>query len=159
MSHDMTKPTKWVCTQQRLRSASASAQSDQSSLCAQWVAKDSRFLHADSEDSDQTGQMPRLIWVFAGCPLTLLVLSCCCSYVTKDSSNLTNKPHLFMLRATYPRFALFCYISLCKLGVLLHGGVPVMVLSYISMIFNLNQCKYFNLRTYHSNHVTALILL
>ena len=25
------------------------------------------FLHADSEDSDQTGQMPRLIWVFAGC--------------------------------------------------------------------------------------------
>ena len=24
------------------------------------------FLHADSEDSDQTGWMPRLIWVFAG---------------------------------------------------------------------------------------------
>ena len=24
------------------------------------------FLHADSEDSDQTGPMPRLIWVFAG---------------------------------------------------------------------------------------------
>ena len=24
------------------------------------------FLHADSEDSDQTGQMPRLIGVFAG---------------------------------------------------------------------------------------------
>ena len=24
------------------------------------------FLHADSEDSDQTGRMPRLIWVFAG---------------------------------------------------------------------------------------------
>ena len=30
-------------------------------LCAYWVAKDPRFLHADSEDSDQTGQMPRLI--------------------------------------------------------------------------------------------------
>ena len=38
----------------------------ESSLCAQWVAKDPRFLHADSEDSDQTGRMPRLIWVFAG---------------------------------------------------------------------------------------------
>ena len=38
----------------------------ESSLCAQWVAKDPRFLHADSEDSDQTGWMPRLIWVFAG---------------------------------------------------------------------------------------------
>ena len=32
-----------------------------SSLCARWVAKDPRFLHADSEDSDQTGWMPRLI--------------------------------------------------------------------------------------------------
>ena len=38
----------------------------ESSLSAQWVAKDPSFLHADSEDSDQTGQMPRLIWVFAG---------------------------------------------------------------------------------------------
>ena len=38
----------------------------ESSLCAQWVAKDPRFLHADSKDSDQTGQMPRLIWVFTG---------------------------------------------------------------------------------------------
>ena len=46
------------------------------SLCAQWVAKDPSFLHADSEDSDQTGRMPRLIWVFAGCTLILLVLSC-----------------------------------------------------------------------------------
>ena len=34
MSRDMTKPTKWVCAQWRLRSAWASAQSDQSSLCA-----------------------------------------------------------------------------------------------------------------------------
>ena len=66
MIHDMTKPTKWVCAQRRLRSAWASAQSDQSSLCAQWVAKDPWFLHADSKDSDQTGRMPRLIWVFAG---------------------------------------------------------------------------------------------
>ena len=24
------------------------------------------FLHAHSEDSDQTGPMPRLIWVFTG---------------------------------------------------------------------------------------------
>ena len=48
----------------------------ESSLCAQWVAKDTSFLHADrslathwvhSEDSDQIGRMPRLIRVFAGC--------------------------------------------------------------------------------------------
>ena len=47
----------------------------ESSLCAQWVAKDPRFLHADSKDSDQTGRTPRLIWVFAGRTATLLVLS------------------------------------------------------------------------------------
>ena len=39
----------------------------ESSLCAQWVAKDPIILHADSEGSDQTGQVPRLIWVFPGC--------------------------------------------------------------------------------------------
>ena len=33
MSRDMTKPTKWVCTQRRLRSAWASAQADQSLHC------------------------------------------------------------------------------------------------------------------------------
>ena len=38
----------------------------ESSLCTQWVAKDPSFLHADSEDFDQTGRMPRLIWVFDG---------------------------------------------------------------------------------------------
>ena len=55
----MTKPTKLLCAQQRL---------DQTGrmLCAQWIAKDPSFFHVDSEDSDQTGQMPRLIGVFAG---------------------------------------------------------------------------------------------
>ena len=41
------------------------------SLATHWV---------HSEDSDQTGQMPRLIWVFAERTLTLLVLSCHGSY-------------------------------------------------------------------------------
>ena len=54
----------------------ASTQSDQSSLCALWVAKDPMLLHADIEDSDQTGRMPRLIWVFAGHTVILLVLLC-----------------------------------------------------------------------------------
>ena len=45
------------------------------SLCVQWVAYDPTFLRADSEDSDQTGRMPRLIRVFAGRTATLMVLS------------------------------------------------------------------------------------
>ena len=53
----------------------------ESSLCAWWVAKDPSFLHADSEDSDPTGRMPRLIWVFAGLTDTLLVLWCRGSFV------------------------------------------------------------------------------
>ena len=57
----------------------------ESSLYAQWVAKDPSFLHVDSEDADQTGRMPRLIWVFAGLTVTLLVLSC-------RGSNCLNKP-------------------------------------------------------------------
>ena len=80
ISHLMTKPTKWLCAKRRLRSAWASAQSDQSSLWARWVAKDSSFLHAHREDSDQTGRMPRLIclrWAH----IILLVLTCCGSNV------------------------------------------------------------------------------
>ena len=55
-----------MCTQRRLRSAWASAQSDQSSLST-WRNLGSLATHwAHSEDSDQTGWMPMLIWVFAG---------------------------------------------------------------------------------------------
>ena len=55
LSHLMTKPKKWsVCPAKT-----------QISLGIRW-AKDPSFLHADSEDTDQTGWMPRLIWVFAG---------------------------------------------------------------------------------------------
>ena len=50
MSRLMTKPTKDCVLSED----------------AQWVAKDLSFLRADSEDSDQTGRMPRLTWVFPG---------------------------------------------------------------------------------------------
>ena len=48
----------------------------ESSLSA-WRKLESLATHwAHSEDSDQTGRMPRLIWVFGGSTLILLVLSC-----------------------------------------------------------------------------------
>ena len=53
------------CAQWRRRSAWASVQSNQSWLCAQWVANDPMLLHADSE-SDQAGWKPRLSWTFVG---------------------------------------------------------------------------------------------
>ena len=55
----MTKPTKW-----HVRSAKTQISLDihppsliRVLLCAQWVSKDPSFLHIDSEDSDQTGQI------------------------------------------------------------------------------------------------------
>ena len=72
----MTKPTKWhVCpakTQIRLgirpvwSESSLSAWRKLEPLATHWV---------HSQDSDQTGRMPRLIWVFAGHTVIFLVLS------------------------------------------------------------------------------------
>ena len=56
MSRCTTKPQNDKCIHQVW---------SESSLCAEWVAKDPMLLHANSEDSDQTGWTPRLIWVFA----------------------------------------------------------------------------------------------
>ena len=52
----------------------------ESSLCAWWVAEDLSFFQVDSQDSDQTGWMPRLIcfcWVhrsFVGFVMPWLIL-------------------------------------------------------------------------------------
>ena len=63
----MTKPTKWLCAQRRLKTNLGNRPVwSESLLCAQWVAEDPSFLHVGSEDSDQTGWTPRLIWDFAG---------------------------------------------------------------------------------------------
>ena len=60
----MTKPTKWpVHPAKNEISLGICPVWPESSLCALWVAKDPMLPHADSKDSDQTGWMPRLIWV------------------------------------------------------------------------------------------------
>ena len=79
-----------MCAQWRLGSAWALAQLDKSLHClhqesfgqiaTQW---------AHSEDSDQTGQMPRPIWVFAGHTVILLVLSWGGSYFFAHRTLLT----------------------------------------------------------------------
>ena len=61
-----------MCTQRRLRSDWASDPIwSESSLCTQWVAKESNLFQADSDGSDQTGRMSHAI---------LLVLSCSGSF-------------------------------------------------------------------------------
>ena len=69
LSRLMTKPTKWHCAQRRPRS-------DWASSLSAWRKLGSLATHwAHSEDSDQTERMPRLICVFAGRKVILLVLS------------------------------------------------------------------------------------
>ena len=67
MSCLMTKPTTWSVHPANAQiSLGICPVWSESLLYTLWVAKDRNFLHADNEDSDQTGQMPWLIWVFAG---------------------------------------------------------------------------------------------
>ena len=67
MSQRTTKPTKLHVRPAKTQiSLGIRPIWSESLLYAQWIAKDPSFLHADSEDSGQTGRMPRLIWVFAG---------------------------------------------------------------------------------------------
>ena len=58
LQHDKTNMT---CVPSKLRST----QSDQSLLYAQWVARDPNFFMWAAKTA-QTGQMPRLILIFAG---------------------------------------------------------------------------------------------
>ena len=58
----------------------------ESSLCAQWVAKDTSFLHADSEDSDQTGRTA-----------ILLVLSCIKPSISPKESSINQAPYHTMV--------------------------------------------------------------
>ena len=78
LSHLMTKPTKWHMRPTKTQiSLGIRPVWSESSLCAQLVAKDPSFLHADSEDSDQTGRMHMLFcwfWCEAAQLLYLLQL-------------------------------------------------------------------------------------
>ena len=64
-SKDSDQPPVWS-------ESSLSAWRNIGPLATHWV---------HSEDSDQTGWMPRLIWIFAGHTIILLVLSCRGSYI------------------------------------------------------------------------------
>ena len=75
-----------------LSESSLSAWRNLGSLATHW---------AHSEDSDQTGRIPRLIWVFAGRTPILLVLSCCGSV----------EPHRALCVPTCPHRAPFALSS------------------------------------------------
>ena len=74
----MTKPTKW------LASSEDSNQPGHPPSLIRVLAvrmKKAWVLSYPLSAQDETGRMPRLIWIFAGCTVTLLVLSCRGSYL------------------------------------------------------------------------------
>ena len=87
MSCLTTRPTKWyVCPAKTQISLGMCPAWSESSLSA-WRKLGSLVTHwVLSKDSDQTGQLPRLIWVFAGRTVTLLVLSRCGSNIIRPVS-------------------------------------------------------------------------
>ena len=84
MSHDITKPTMWVCAQQRVRAAWASAQSDLSlrwthmPFC--WFCKTNNVSVRPAKTRISLGIRP--VWSVSslGAYAILLVLSCCGSH-------------------------------------------------------------------------------
>ena len=76
MSSLTTKPTKWHVRPAKTQTSLGICQVWSESSLSAWRKLGSLSTHwAHSKDSDQTGWMPRLIWVFAGCTVILLVLS------------------------------------------------------------------------------------
>ena len=86
LSRLMTKPTKWhVCPAKTQISLGISPVWSESLLSARRKLGSLATHWAHSKDSDQTGWMPRLIWVFAGRTVILLVLSCRDSFHLPDT--------------------------------------------------------------------------
>ena len=68
MSRHMTKPTKWPVRTAKTRISLGIRPVWSEPSLSTWRNLGSLAIHwAHSKDSDQTGRMPRLIWVFAGC--------------------------------------------------------------------------------------------
>ena len=107
MSRLVTKPTKWVCAQRRLRLAWASPLSAKRRLWSDW---------ADAQ------AVPRLIWVFAGRTATLLVWSRSGSYFSDTEFNIRTVSIIVFLTVSrelidrwhFPALCLSCSLTLDK---------------------------------------------
>ena len=100
-----------------------------SSLSA-WRKLGSLATHwAHSEGSDQTGRMPRLIWVFAGRTLTLLVLSYCGSLYVYQYMPVCSAEHRYVEQCHWEW--VFSVRTLKR---------KILILSYTNINWVLHQC-------------------
>ena len=102
MSCLITKTTKWLRpAKTQISLGIQSTQSDQSLLCAQWVAKDTNFLHSDSEDwSDWVDAQADLSLCWAHMPFCLFCyeeahIYCNTSLQTSNTLKKTSLCHMW----------------------------------------------------------------
>ena len=113
MSRDMTK---WVCTQRRLRSAWAPAQSDQRLCCGLNGQLRTQTFFMRTAKTNQTGRMPKLIWVFTGRTAILLVCHVVAHMYTwnLDVYAPTYKIYMYFHPDVPFYFYIDCCYSVCK---------------------------------------------
>ena len=126
MSLLTTKPTKWLRAQQRLRSAWASDQSDQSLRCPL-----NSFLHVDSKDSDQTDLSLRWAHTHFVIPPTLkkltghghvgFGLSVCRSLRVSGRSSITVRARVLKFHTWIPHGKKLTYVVFFVWVILLSG--------------------------------------
>ena len=114
MSRFLTKPTKWHVRPAKTQisfgirpvwsESSLSAWRKLGSLATQWT---------HSEDSDQTGRMPRLIWIFTGRTTVRMKKACVLSYPLSAQrrlwSDLADAQAYLSLRWVHMPFCWFCH--------------------------------------------------
>ena len=84
-----TKPTKWSVCAAKTQISLVIRSAWPESLLSTWRRFFLGTHNAHSEDSDKTGQMPKLIWIFAGCT-GHIVLSCIGSFVVSRHAAVTS---------------------------------------------------------------------
>ena len=139
MSHLMTKPTKWHVRPAKTQTSLGIHPVLSESLLSAWRKLGSLATHwADREDSDQTGQMSRLVWVFTGHKDILLVLSWGGSYANnkRKADQQRSDQHLcYLLPWWYNTY--ICYIWNFKTLAGFWSFRPVQVATLRGQVFSL----------------------
>ena len=108
----------------------------ESSLSARRKLRSLATYWTHSEDSDQTGRMPRLIWVFAVRTATLLVLSCRGSYHKRSATFWWwQYSKLLMKTQPLPSFAAVFFLFFLSFLLVFLSFYPIPLSFYLLSVF------------------------
>ena len=134
-----------LCAQQRLRSAWASTQSDQSSLCTLWVAKDPVLLHADCKDwSDWSSAQAdlNLCWAHRSfCWFCYLVAQIIFLSIPADDDDALFTPEVIAV-IPYAMEVSTLYVGITVFKIVIWGGKLLVLWSEILFYDNASKCYF-----------------